>query len=167
MNIEQLRLAPLAKKGALFIFEKHPYVIFTSGRRDIMEQAHAMACNVIVDPKWIYRTYIRGAALQSAIDTYRLMARPWTVQAIEDVLLETMHHLTDEELGGLSRHYTGDAVDLKPILDNTGCPTPQGEAVLETIRGMKHDPLFGLEKFLTREGDLIRWHLQFLPSVEV
>jgi hypothetical protein len=167
MNIDQLRLSPAAKKGALFIFGKHPYVIFTSGRRDVMEQAHAMACNVVVDPKWVYRTYLRGAPLQTAIDSYRLMARPWTVQAIEDVLLTAMHQLTDAELRGLSRHYTGDAFDIKPLLDNTGGPTPQGEAVLDTIQFMKRDPSFGVEKFLTKEGDLIRWHVQFIPSVEV
>jgi hypothetical protein len=167
MNIDQLQLSPNAKKAAIYLKDRHPSIIFTSGRRDIMEQAHAMACNVVTDPKWIYRTYVRGAPLQTAIDKYRLMARPWTVHAIEDVLLDAMHTLTDADLRALSRHFTGDAFDIKPILDNTMQPTPEGEAVLQTIRGMMKDPSTEMEKFLSKEGDLIRWHCQFFPSIEV
>lgn len=167
MNIDQLRLAPSAKKAAIYLKERHPYIIFTSGRRDIMEQAHAMACNVVTDPKWIYRTYVRGAPLQTAIDRYRLQARPWTVNAIEDVLLQAMNALSDDELRGLSRHFTGDAFDIKPILDNTLQPLPEGHAVLDTIRAMMKDPSTDMEKFLSKEGDLIRWHCQFFPSIEV
>lgn len=161
MNIDQLRLSPTAKKAALFILDKHPYVQFTSGRRDATEQAHAMACNIVTDPKWIMRTYIRGAALQTAVDVHRVQGGAWNVSAIEGVLCDAMLSLTDAELRGLSRHYTGDAFDLKPINGE------QGQAVLATIKEMKLDPSFDLEKFLTKEGDLVRWHLQFLPSVEV
>lgn len=161
MNIDQLRLSPTARKAAEFIYSKHPYVIFTSGRRDAAEQAHAMACNVVTDRNWIMRTYLRGAALQTAVDVHRVQGGSWNVSAIESVLCDAMLSLTDAELRGLSRHYTGDAFDIKPIQGE------QGHAVLDTIKAMKLDPSFDLEKFLTKEGDLIRWHLQFLASIEV
>lgn len=161
MNLDQLRLAPLTKQAALFILERHPYVIFTSGRRDAQEQAHAMACNVVVDSKWIQQTYLRGAALQEAVDVHRTKGGTWNIAAIENVLSDALFRLTDHDLRGISRHYTGDAFDLKPIQG------PEGEKVLDTIQFMRRDPQFGMEKFLTKEGNLIRWHCQFLPSVEV
>ena len=39
--------------------------------------------------------------------------------------------------------------------------------VMNTIVAMKFDPTWNMEKFLQKEGDLIRWHLQFMPSIEV
>ena len=93
MNIDQLRLSPAAKKAAVYLLEQHPSIVFTSGRRDAQEQAHAMACNVVTDPKWIMRTYLRGASLQTAVDIHRVQGGRWNVAELEAVISDAMHSL--------------------------------------------------------------------------
>src|SRR5262249_23488053 len=64
-------------------------------------------------------------------------------------LLETMNALTDTEIGQLSRHLSGDAFDVQPII-------PDSDGIIETIRDLP-----GLRQFLEREGHLICWHAEF------
>lgn len=47
MTIEEMQLAPVAKEAAAILRTKHPNIEFTSGRRDIRQQAHAMAGNIV------------------------------------------------------------------------------------------------------------------------
>jgi hypothetical protein len=61
MTIEEMQLAPVARQAATILHAKHPALLFTSGRRNVREQAHAMAANIVVlnDRKWIGKTYWR------------------------------------------------------------------------------------------------------------
>src|SRR5437762_9104924 len=49
MTIEELQLEPKAKAAATFLKNKYPQLNFTSGRRSIFQQAHAMAGNVVLN----------------------------------------------------------------------------------------------------------------------
>jgi hypothetical protein len=52
-------------------------------------------------------------------------------------------------LAMLSKHLSGDAFDVQPV-------DTDAAAIKKTIRGLK-----GLDRFLEKEGGLIRWHAQF------
>jgi hypothetical protein len=55
----------------------------------------------------------------------------------------------DAELSTLSKHLSGDAFDVQPV-------DTDADAIKKTIRGLD-----GLDKFLEKEGGLVRWHAQF------
>src|ERR1700742_4979311 len=57
-SIESLNLSPTAKKAAEQLLKEYPDdIVFTSGRRDLAAQAHAMAGNVVKKRDWIEQTY--------------------------------------------------------------------------------------------------------------
>jgi hypothetical protein len=60
-----------------------------------------------------------------------------------------MNAASDGDVGKVSKHLSGDAFDVQPVDINA-------EAIKATIRG-----LAGLDKFLDKEGGLVRWHAQF------
>lgn len=161
MTIEQLQLSPIAKEAARILQQHHPDVVFTSGRRNLLEQAQAMAKNIVIGQRrdWIRKTYLHGYPLQSWIDEH---PEAVTVVDVTDGLYGVMLNMDTPFLARLSKHFTGDAFDVQPILDRDGLPTADGFRVIEAI---KHLP--GLEKFLQKEGGLTRWHAQFVASAEV
>lgn len=58
MTIASLTLQPHVQRAAELVLEKHPGVVFTSGRRDILGQAQAMASNTIrYGMDWLEGTY--------------------------------------------------------------------------------------------------------------
>ena len=146
MTIEEMDLEPVAKKAATMLLEKHPQIKFTSGRRTITQQAHAMANNVVKNRKWIGQTYIAAAKLQKWVD-----ANPQakTIAAITAGLEKSMKEMPEKDLLKISRHLTGKAFDVKPVTTNA-------KAIKATIQSLP-----GLHKFLEKEGGLIRWHAQF------
>ena len=148
MTIEEMQLAPVAKEAATILKTKHPEVEFTSGRRDIHQQAHAMAGNIVVlhDRKFIGHTYLAGAKLQAWVDSH---PEAVTVDDITDGLEQTMNAMPEEELMKISRHLTGRAFDVRPV-------TANAEAIKADIRNLP-----GLHKFLDHEGGHVRWHAQF------
>lgn len=148
MTIEEMNLAPVAKNAATIIKSKHPELEFTSGRRDIRQQAHAMAGNIVAlhDRKWIAKTYLAGAKLQAWVDSHPAAK---TVDALTDGLEQTMKAMPEEERTKISRHLTGRAFDIRPI-------TANAEAIKADVRALP-----GLHKFLEREGGHVRWHAQF------
>jgi hypothetical protein len=147
--IEALDLAPVAKAAAYELKRLHPGVVFTSGRRDKAGQARAMASNVVKNRRWIVQTYKvseASAACQKWVDDHPEATAQAQIQA---GLLSVFNSLTDTQLGGLSKHLSGNAFDVQPV--------DQGaEAIKASIRGLD-----GLDLFLDREGGLIRWHAQF------
>jgi hypothetical protein len=147
--IETLDLEPVAKTAAYELKRLHPGVVFTSGRRDKAGQARAMASNVVKNRKWIVQTYkesVARAACQKWVDDH-LAA---TTQAeIQTGLLSVFNSLTADQLGGLSRHLSGNAFDVQPV-------AADATAIKASIRGLK-----GLDLFLDREGGLERWHAEF------
>src|ERR1043166_2540683 len=148
MKIEEMRLAPIAEEAARQLLRKHPNIEFTSGRRDVAQQAHAMAANIVAlhDRNWIGKTYLAGAKLQAWVDSHPTAV---TVEQITTGLVATMSAMPEEELLRISRHLTGRAFDIRPVVQNAA-------AIKNDIRGLP-----GLQKFLEKEGGHVRWHAQF------
>jgi len=147
--IEVLNLAPAAKAAAYELKRRHPGVVFTSGRRDKVGQARAMASNVVSNRQWIVQTYKVSdarAACQKWVDEH---PEATTQAQIQDGLLSVFDSLTDQQLGGLSKHLSGNAFDVQPVHQDA-------DAIKAAIRGLP-----GLDLFLDREGGLERWHAQF------
>ena len=147
--IEALDLRGSAKRGAYALKKAHPSVTFTSGRRGRAEQASAMASNVVENRKWIEETYYPtkvSKACQKWVDDNE---EATTREAIAEGLLTVMNDFTMEQLGVLSKHLSGDAFDVQPVESDA-------DAIKKTIRGLD-----GLDKFLEKEGGLVRWHAQF------
>ena len=148
-DIERLDLAPVAKAAAYALKRRHPAVVFTSGRRDTVAQARAMASNVMKRRRWIVETYRDSparAACQKWVDEHPAA----TTQAqIQEGLLTVFASLPPDQLGGLSKHLAGMAFDVQPIHEHAA-------EITATIRNLD-----GLELFLDREGGLERWHAEF------
>src|SRR6266849_241425 len=144
MTIEELQLEPAAEQGARLLQQKHPNIEFTSGRRDVAQQAHAMASNIVSlnDRQWIAKTYLAGATLQKWVDDHPSAV---TIDQITAGLLETMKAMAEAELLKISRHLTGRAFDIRPVTENAA-------AIERDIRALP-----GLNKFLDKEGGHVRW----------
>jgi hypothetical protein len=148
MKIEDLNLAPVAEEAAKILKAKHPEIEFTSGRRDIHAQAHAMAANVVSlkDRKWIGKTYLAAKKCQAWVDAHPSAK---TVAALTAGLEKVMKEMPEAELTKISRHLTGRAFDVRPVTANAA-------AIKADIRKLP-----GLHKFLDKEGGHVRWHAQF------
>jgi hypothetical protein len=148
--IAALGLLDYVAEAAKLLLNRHPGVVFTSGRRDTRQQADAMAGNVAVKRRWIENTYLATAertALQAWVD-----ANPAAItkDQISAGLQSVMAAWTDEQKRRISRHFSGQAFDVNPVLD------PSGEAIKATIRALPN-----LRKFLTEEGGRVIWHADF------
>jgi hypothetical protein len=146
MTIDELNLEPIARNAATILHEKFPQLEFTSGRRSIFQQAHAMANNVVLNRKWIGQTYLAGAKLQTWVDQH---PQAKTIDQVTAGLKEVMEAMAPVELTKISRHLTGRAFDVRPVTVNAA-------AIRSFIKTLP-----GLHKFLDREGGLVRWHAQF------
>ena len=148
-EIEKLDLAPAAKAAAYELKRLHPGVVFTSGRRDKVAQARAMSSNVAKKRKWIVETYKESAAraaCQKWVDEHPEATTPAQIQ---EGLVSVFNSLTADQLGGLSKHLSGNAFDVQPVDEDAA-------AIKASIRGLE-----GLGLFLDREGGLERWHAEF------
>jgi hypothetical protein len=148
-EIEALDLSDTARQAAYLLKRKHPSVRFTSGRRDKNAQASAMASNVVSNRRWIHETYVPSEVrdlCQKWVDDHPDQR---TKEAITLGLKSVFDSVTDSQLARISKHLSGSAFDVQPV--------EAGAAeIKETIRGLP-----GLDKFLEREGGLVRWHAQF------
>jgi hypothetical protein len=148
-DIEALDLRGDAKAGAYTLKKAHPSVKFTSGRRDKADQARAMASNVIHNRKWIAETYASTKASKACQKWVDDNEKITTQDEIAKGLLGVLNGFSDDQLALLSRHLSGDAFDVQPV-------ETDADAIKKTIRGLQ-----GLDKFLEKEGGLVRWHAQF------
>jgi hypothetical protein len=148
-EIEALGLSAVAKKAAYELKEKHPSVHFTSGRRNKQEQAHAMATNVVLNRNWIKETYAHSAARDACQKWVDENKDKKTTDQIAAGLKKVLDSLADAELARLSKHLSGDAFDVQPV-------DKEADEIKKTIRGLPD-----LDKFLEKEGGLVRWHAQF------
>ncbi len=148
-EIEALDLAPAARTAAYALKKAHPAVRFTSGRRGKTDQARAMASNVVKNRKWIEETYAQSTLRTKCQDWVAQNADKTTQADIAAGLVSVFDAVTDEELGKFSRHLSGMAFDVQPV-------DTDADAIKNTIRG-----LAGIDKFLDKEGGLVRWHAQF------
>ena len=163
LTIEQMNLSPLARQGAERLLAACPSVVFTSGRRDRWGQAWAMASNIVKGGRdWIACTYKASPVAESLQTWVTMHPEMETVGDLAQGLTDQMVLWSDAELRTISRHCSGDAFDILPMVNEAGQPTPEGQFALDTIGSLE-----GLERLLTREGGLVRWHVQFIPSAEV
>ena len=108
-----------------------------------------MASNVVKNRKWIVQTYKPtpvSAACQKWVDEN---PQATSSAAVAAGLLAVLNGFADTDLRRLSKHLSGDAFDVQPVMQNA-------EAIKADILA-----LAGLDKFLEKEGGLIRWHAQF------
>jgi hypothetical protein len=148
-EIEALHLASTARAAAYALKKAHPSIKFTSGRRNKEDQARAMASNVVKNRNWIEETY-RDSPLRNKCQAW-IDGHPdkKTQAEIQQGLLSVFNDADDDQLGKFSKHLSGMAFDVQPVQANA-------EKIKQTIRG-----LAGLDKFLEKEGGLVRWHAQF------
>ena len=144
-------LQPVAKAAALALLEKHPEIEFTSGRRSVHDQAHAMASNIVSSKnrKWIEQTYAASSSrdkLQNWVNTHPTAK---TIDQLTGGLEGVLTAMSSAELSRVSKHLSGLAFDVKPVSKNA-------KAIKDDIRSLQ-----GLSKFLDKEGGLVRWHAQF------
>jgi len=147
--IESLDLAEPARSAAYAIKRKHPWVVFTSGRRDAARQASAMAGNVVKNRRWIAQTYASNpvsAAAQAWVDAH---PEARTQQAIADGLLKVFKTFSPRDLGRLSHHLSGLAFDVRPV-------PAQASAFWSSVRSLP-----GLRQHFDKEGGLTIWHVGF------
>ena len=108
-----------------------------------------MASNVVKNREWITQTYKESdarAACQKWVDDHPAATTQTEIQA---GLLSVFAGLTANQLGGLSRHLSGNAFDVQPV-------DSDAVAIKASIRRLE-----GLALFLDREGGLERWHAEF------
>jgi hypothetical protein len=148
-QIEALRLRGTARAAAYALTKKHPAVKFTSGRRNKEDQARAMASNVVLNRNWIEETYASSAVSRACQKWVDKNPDKTTREEIQAGLLSVLNDATDAQLALLSKHLSGDAFDVLPV-------ETDADAIKRTIRRLK-----GLDRFLEKEGGLIRWHAQF------
>lgn len=148
-DIEALDLTETARKAAYALKKAHPSVTFTSGRRDKAAQASAMASNVVENRKWIEETYAKSTAREKCQKWVDDNPEKKTKDEIAEGLEGVLDGLTDGQLGALSKHLGGAAFDVQPVDEDA-------DAIKKTIQGLS-----GLDKFLDKEGGLVRWHAQF------
>lgn len=151
MTVAQLSLDPIAHEAALKLANRFPTIQFTSGRRSLMDQARIMTVNVRSNPQWIGQTYLHGGALQTFVDR-NIGDLTW--EELEQGLFEELMQMPNAHR--LSRHLSGLAFDVHPLVDHDGLPTAEGRRVMDYIRRELYP-----RTFLTREGGLVRWHVDF------
>jgi hypothetical protein len=170
LTIDEMRLSPNAKKAAQLVLKAHPDARFTSGRRDVMDQARVMAQNVVrYGPTWLKDTY-KDQRMVALLMTYTEENRE---KASSAKLLATGFYETLQEhfAGQLTKfpHVRGDAFDIAwPMLANGLIDRLNGDAICKTIEMLPVE--LGLQLILRREGRLDVIHAQFnhhAQSVEV
>ena len=148
--IEALALRGRARIAAYALKKAHATVVFTSGRRSLIDQARAMAQNVARNRKWIDETYAASALSGRCQRWLDVNAKATSQADIQQGLLEVLQNATDTERSYLSKHLSGDAFDVQPVTDH-------GEAIKRTLRKLVKPH----GRFLDVEGGLVRWHAQF------
>lgn len=143
-------LRGVALEVATHILSRFPRAKLTSGRRDVHDQATAMATNTMKDKTFIRSTYrpSKASELCAAWVEKRTTLNFMDTARAFNVILS---HLPDAELAKLSKHLSGDAFDIQPI------DGPDGDAIKAALydAAKTHKG-----KFLEREGNLVRWHWQ-------
>ena len=148
--IEALALRGRARIAAYALKKVHPTVVFTSGRRSLVDQARAMAQNVAKNRKWVAETYAASTLSARCQRWLDLNAKKTSQSDIERGLLDVLQDATDTERSYLSKHLSGDAFDVQPVTENA-------EAIKRTLRKLVKPR----GRFLDVEGGLVRWHAQF------
>lgn len=168
LTLQEMRLSPTAEKAALFVMKIHPQAYFNSGRRDLRDQARAMANNAITyGAPWLNDTY-KNKRIVSCLMTHMAEHPERCSRANAPQLIEDFHALlTEHFLDDFNRfpHIRGDAFDIRyPRLANGLYDVSKAKAIMDTIRTM---PEFGipLEWVTDQEGQLKIIHCSVKASL--
>jgi len=166
LNIYEMHLSANAKRAAQLVLAAHPTVIFTSGRRDVRDQARAMAQNVMhFGTDWLGQTYKNQHMVRSLVDwTHAHLESTASLALMTDGFYQT---LVSGQAGQLAQfpHVCGDAFDIQ-------CPRhASGQIDEQAVNAIRHTIVMlpvslGLQLILTREGALRIVHAQFNHAVE-
>lgn len=143
-----------ARAAAEKFLSEFPACALTSGRRDLAEQAHAMAVNLAQSRNWLSSTYAPSPVKDACQAWLDGNSEVCDVPLIAAGLLGVLEGFTPEMLRHLSWHLSGDAFDVQPIPEDG--PT---QCLAQLVAD--HVAAGGQAKLLTSEGGLIRWHAQF------
>lgn len=166
LSLAQMRLSPNAAHAAQIVMETHPTAVFTSGRRDMREQAHAMAVNTIkYGVGWLGQTYKNQEMVKQLEEWMESnLEKTASIQQLTEGFYLT---LTDLQAGQLSQfpHCRGDAWDIAcPRFANDQIDEAEVSRIKRTIEGL---PIaLGLQLILTREGAHRIIHAQFNHALE-
>jgi len=127
-----------------------PTLKITSGRRTLTSQLEAMLVNEAASPGYIQKTYIQTPIIRWILKQLhtRNLAKMTPARRALGWTFDIEDKFSHADQQRLSRHITGDACDFQP-----GTPTEEA-AILKVLTTMPPT------KFLTREGGLVRWHVQ-------
>lgn len=147
-----LNLSPTAEPYARRLKGQFPNMQFTSGRRDLTSQCSAMASNVVSRRNWIIDTYSDTPLILAMQRWVNNNPSARTRAAIATGICGVARTFPIADQNRISRHVGGDAFDVQ-----RGDPALQRAlAAIVTERGSSR------AKFLTNEGGLEIWHLQFM-----
>jgi hypothetical protein len=140
------------------LLRAYPQTVLTCGARDVASQCHAVAVNTVQaggGSSWVSRTYL-PSAVKTAICQW-LDSNPSTdVDTIAAGLTSVCGGFSNDDLSAFSKHLGGQAFDVQPGSVDV--------SVLQSLHD-QHVANGGQCTFLTREGGLTRWHIQFDDSV--
>lgn len=157
MNIKDLNLSPIAEAGAHALQAAFPWLIFTSGRRDLRQQAHAMAVNTFSNKNWVADTYKNPGTIPESIYKYydivpvKYLDLTWNISSIEAVIYHDLSQMSESQQHDISRHLTGDAFD---------CQWEDSLRMNDVVETSKE--LNGCDKVLTNEAGHLVLHVQFV-----
>ncbi len=156
LTIQELQLAPVMEMRARELELAFPgEITFTSGRRTVHEQAHAMAVNHLQDPKsYLMRQYVHAAELLMSLVSPVDLSVDEITERLYDVMIDRPYLVR-------SPHLDGNAVDIRPLEDTDGHTTEDGLKVHAWIKACPDTT-----DFRTREGGLHRTHWACVPSSE-
>ena len=166
LTLDEMRLSPNARYAAQLVLARHPSVVFTSGRRDVREQAKAMAANTLrYGVAWLGQTYKNRQMVEEL--------ESWMEQNLEKTaslsMLAEGFYLTlqSTQAGQLSQfpHCRGDAFDIQcPRYADGRINEGETSAIRTVIETLPQE--CGLQLILTREGQHRVIHAQFNHVVE-
>lgn len=149
-TFDELDLDPIMKSRAEELRARCPWVIYTSGRRNLYDQARAMAVNHIADPQaYLRKTYRNGKVFLAAI----VDMAPVDQRSVEKVAAAIRGVFLEQPDVLQWKHRDGTCVDIQPLEDAFGEPTEKGQEVIRFIQNCPDTVLF-----IMREGGLRRWH---------
>jgi hypothetical protein len=149
-DIDALDLSPTARKAAEHLRSRYPSVQITSGRRSREDQARAMARNVQFQRDFIAAGYRDSSVKRACQDWVEANPEAITEGDLAAGLLAILQAFDTPALAKLSKHFTGDAFDVKP-------PALNPDDVKAEMQKLP-----GLDRFMERrDGSVLRWHAQF------
>ena len=161
LTIQEMRLSPNAANAATLVLKAHPDARFTSGRRDVLDQARAMAQNVVrYGPAWLNDTY-KNKQIVKVLMTY-VEENKDKASSVAMLSQGFYHELMEHFSGQLSQfpHVRGDAFDIAwPRLPEGLIDRIKGEAICKTLETLPVE--LGLQLILRREGAHDVIHAQF------